>query len=109
MTGFIIFGLLLSITLGAFMAMIFTSGIKNNIARAILGIIIALMVGFGVVGLLEMERLNDEKRWNNGVCSVCDEELELFDVEHHRNSGDTYYYKCKNGHLVKTSNHFSKS
>ena len=33
---------------------------------------------------------------------------DLFDIEHHRNSGDTYYYKCENGHLIKTANYFEK-
>lgn len=40
----------------------------------------------------------DEKVYNNNVCSCCGEEeaFELFDVEHIKNSGTIYYYKCKN-------------
>ena len=48
----------------------------------------------------------DEKNYNNGICSICNEKLDLFDIEYHRGSGDEYYYKCKNNHLVRTSHHF---
>lgn len=102
---FIIGGVILTITLGAFMAMIFTSGIKNGIAKVIIGTVIASAIGFSLISL---EYNGDAKRWNNGICTTCGTAFDLFDIEHHRNSGDTYYYKCENGHLIKTTNYFEK-
>ena len=105
---FIIGGVILTITLGAFMAMIFTSGMKNGIAKVIIGAVIASAIGFGLIGLVKLEYNGDAKRWNNGICTTCGTAFDLFDIEHHRNSGDTYYYKCENGHLIKTTNYFEK-
>ena len=105
---FIIGGVILTITLGAFMAMIFTSGMKNGIAKVIIGAVIASAIGFGLIGLVKLEYNGDAKRWNNGICTTCGTSFDLFDIEHHKNSGDTYYYKCENGHLIKTTNYFEK-
>lgn len=105
---FIIGGVILTITLGAFMAMIFTSGMKNGIAKVIIGAVIASAIGFGLIGLVKLEYNGDAKRWNNGICTTCGTAFDLFDIEHHRNSGDTYYYKCENGHLIKSTNYFEK-
>lgn len=105
---FIIGGLVLTISVGAFMAMVFTSNMKDGLVKVIISILIALIIGFGLAELFELDREGDTLRWNNGDCRTCGETLELFDVEHHRNSGETYYYKCENGHLVKTSNYFVK-
>lgn len=105
---FIIGGIILTITLGAFMAMIFTSGMKGSIVKVIIGTVIAFAIGFGVMGLFELEYKGDAKRWNNGTCTTCGTTFELFDIEHSRNGGNTYYYKCENGHLIKTTNYFEK-
>ena len=48
----------------------------------------------------------DEKNQNNGICSICNEKLDLFDIEYHRGYGDEYFYKCENNHLVRTSHYF---
>ena len=103
---FVFGGLLLTCTLGAFLALMFTSNIKNNTARLIIGIIVAFIVGYGAIGLLSLDYKTDERNYNNGICSICNEKLDLFDVEYHRGAGDEYYYKCKNNHLVRTSHHF---
>lgn len=103
----IVSGFILTITVGAFLAMVFTSEMENNLGRLVLGVLIAFAIGFGIVGLIKLEYDFDAKRWNNGICSTCGKSLELFDVEHHR-TGDTYYYKCENGHLLKAMNHFEK-
>lgn len=101
-------GIIFTITLGAFMATIFTSGMKDGVAKVIISIIIALIIGFGAMGLLEFEYQGNSKRWNNGTCTTCGTTFELFDIEHSRNGGNTYYYKCENGHLIKTTNYFEK-
>lgn len=105
---FVIGGIIFTITLGAFIAMISTSGMKDGIAKVIVSIIIALIIGFGVMGLLELEYHGDSKKWNNGTCITCGTPFELFDIEYCANSGNTYYYKCENGHLIKTTNYFEK-
>ena len=85
---------------------IITSNIKNNTARLIIGIIVAFIVGYGAIGLISLDYKTDERNYNNGICSICNEKLDLFDIEYHRGAGDEYYYKCKNNHLVRTSHHF---
>lgn len=103
----ILVGLMCTITLGGFVALITTSEIKNNIAKIIIGTIIAFVVGFGLVGLLMLEYKSDKNNWNNGICSCCNEPLEIFDIEHSRSGSDYYYYKCSNEHIVRTTNLFT--
>ena len=104
----IIGGIIFTATLGAFMALMFTSGMKDGIAKVIIGTVIAFAIGFSVIGLIQLEYNGDAKRWNNGTCATCGTAFDLFDIEHHQNSGNTYYYKCENGHLIKTANYFEK-
>ena len=103
---FIFGGLLLTCTLGAFLALMFTSNIKNNTARLIIGIIVAFIIGDGVIYLISLDYKTDERNYNNGICSICNEKLDLFDIEYHRGYGDEYFYKCENNHLVRTSHYF---
>lgn len=90
---FVVFGLLLSVSVGGFMAMIFTSGIRNKVINIITTIILALIIGFGLTSLLMLERTVDEQMFNNGYCE-CGGEWDLFDVEYRKNSGSLYFYKC---------------
>ena len=103
---FVFCGLLLTVTLGALFAFIFTSNIKNNVARLIIGIIVAFIIGYGVIYLISLDYKTDERNYNNGICSICNEKLDLFDIEYHRGYGDEYFYKCENNHLVRTSHYF---
>ena len=103
---FVFGGLLLTVTLGALFAFMFTSNIKNNIARLIIGVIVAFVIGYGVIYLISLDYKEDEKNYNNGICSICNEKLDLFDIEYYRGYGNEYFYKCKNNHLVRTSHHF---
>lgn len=91
---FVVCGLFLTISVGGFMSMIFTSEIKNGIIRFIISIIIALIIGFGLTGLFYLEYKGDEQKFNSGYCE-CGGEWELFDVEYRKNSGSLYFYKCK--------------
>ena len=103
---FVFGGLLLTVTLGALFAFIFTGNIKNNVARLIIGIIVAFIIGYGVIYLISLDYKTDERNYNNGICSICNEKLDLFDIEYHRGYGDEYFYKCENNHLVRTSHYF---
>lgn len=108
MLGIIIGGIIFTATLGAFMALMFTSGMKDGIAKVVLGTVIAFAIGFSVIGLIQLEYNGDAKRWNDGTCTICGTAFDLFDIECHRNGIKTYYYKCENGHLIKTANYFEK-
>ena len=52
---FVFGGLLLTVTLGAFFALAFTSNIKNNAARLIIGIIVAFIIGYGAIYLISLD------------------------------------------------------
>ena len=103
---FIFGGLFLTVTLGVFFALIFTSNMKNNIVKLIVGLMIAFIIGYGAIYLVSLDYKRDVRNYNNGICSICNEKLDLFDIEYHRGYGDEYFYKCKNNHLVRTSHHF---
>ena len=103
---FIFGGLFLTVTLGAFFALIFTSNMKNNIAKLIVGLIVAFIIGYGAIYLVSLDYKRDVRNYNNGICSICNEKLDLFDIEYYRGYGNEYFYKCKNNHLVRTSHHF---
>ena len=91
---FVGFGLLLSVSVGAFVGMILTSGIRNKIMNIIVTIILALAIGFGLTSLLMWERKVDEQMFNSGYCE-CGGEWDLFDIEYRKNSGSLYFYKCE--------------
>ena len=91
---FVVFGLILSASVGAFVGMILTSGIRNKVINIITTIILALVIGFGLTSLLMWERKVDEQMFNNGYCE-CGSEWDLFDIEYRKNSGSLYFYKCE--------------
>ena len=103
---FVFGGLLLTVTLGALFAFIFTSNIKNNVARLIIGIIVAFIIGYGVIYLISLDYKTVERNYNYGIFSIFNEKLDLIDIEYHRGYGDEYFYKCENNHLVRTSHYF---
>ena len=108
MTVFIITGLLMTVSVGGFMSLIFTSGMKSGCKKVIVATIISLVIGFGISGLFALERRGDEIAWNNGNCE-CGGEWHLFDIEHLKNSGKLYYYECENCFdVIRTHSRFSK-
>lgn len=91
---FVVFSLLLSVSVGGFVGMILASGIRNRIVNIIVTIILALIIGFGLTSLLMLERKIDEQVFNGGYCE-CGGKWDLFDVEYRKNSGSLYFYKCE--------------
>lgn len=95
MLGFIIAGLILTVSVGAFFALIVTRSLEGR-KRVIIAIIIAFAVGFGLLKLLIVENEIDNKTWNNGVCIKCGGKYEFQSSSYRRSTDDKYYYKCKN-------------
>ena len=94
---------------GWFFGLLVTSGMKDGWKKTVVGIIVALVFGFGVGGLLTLEHIAEDDGWNNGHC-VCGGSWELFDVEKGRkNSSTVYYYLCDECNDLFTSHSFKKS
>lgn len=105
---FIVAGLITSVSVGAFMSLMFTGGMKDGWKKVVVSIIVSLAIGFGLSGLLTLERKGDEMVWNGGHCE-CGTEWELIDVEHLKNSGNVYFYNCDNcSNIIKTHSNFGK-
>ncbi len=95
MLGFIIAGLILTISVGAFFALIVTRGLEGR-KRVVIAIIIAFAVGFGLLRILIVENEKENEKWNNGVCIECGGKYEFQSSSYRRSADDKYYYKCKN-------------
>ena len=107
MTAFIIFGLILTISVGLFMGLIITSGMNDGIFKNILMLIIALVIGFGITSIAFAERDYEAKKWNNGICTRCNTEWH-FQSATREKSSTMYFYTCENGHILETRNLFQK-
>ena len=94
---FLFTAIAMTLTIGLFLAFMFTQDIKKTILKVIAIILIASLVGFGIAGLMWMEHKGDTQSWNNGICP-CGEEWRLVSVDHLKNGGDLYYYTCDNCH-----------
>lgn len=105
--AFVFLGLAMSISVGAFVALIVTSGMNDGMPRVITAIIISLVVGFGFIFLMGKYREYQEERWNNGICSTCGAEWHFQCATKHKSS-TTYYYTCENGHIFETDCLFQK-
>ena len=106
-TALIFLSLAMSISVGAFIALILTVGMNDGIPRTIAIIIISLAVGFGFVFLMNKYREYEEEKWNNGICPICNTEYHFQSVAKGRSS-TTYYYVCENGHIFETDCFFQK-
>ncbi len=69
--------------------LLITSQMYEGIFLKICQLIISIVITINILGLLVYDSLQEEKRWNNGICSNCNSYYILFEVERGR-----YYYKC---------------
>lgn len=105
---FIVAGLFLTVSIGGFMSLIFTSGMKDGWKKYLVGTILAFAVGFGIAGIIMLECETDKAIWNNGNCS-CGYEWELIDIERTRHGSTFYYYGCDNcGKVVELNTNYGK-
>ena len=105
---FVIVGLVMSISVGGFMSLIFTSGMRDGWKKAVVAIIVSLAIGFGLSGLFALEEKGNVMAWNNGHCTECNGEWHLVDVVKSRNNGGTrYYWECENCYnVIDTTRNF---
>ena len=108
MTAFIIFGVIMTISVGLFMGLILTYGMNDGIFKNILMLILALVIGFGITGIAFAERDFEAKKWNNGICPHCNTEWHFQSAARDK-SVTTYFYTCENGHILETRNLFQKN
>ena len=94
---FIIAGIVFTITLGLLSGILITEKLcMYGWKQFIITTLIALVIGFGISGLITLKFTADEKEYNDGYCE-CGGEWELFDIERgYRNGNTIYYYKCNN-------------
>lgn len=95
MFNFIMVGLMLTVSVGAFVAFIITIDLKGK-QRVVTAVILAFVIGFGLSTLLMVEIKVDNEKWNNGVCIECGGKYEFQSSSYRRSANDKYYYKCKN-------------
>lgn len=105
--AFIIFGLILSVSMGAVFALILTSGMKDGFPKAIVSIILALFSGFGLMFCMVKHSEHEANKWNKGICPKCGTEWHFQSATKYRTS-TTYYYSCENGHVLETESLFQK-
>ena len=103
MIGFIVAGLILTVSIGAFFALILTMKLEGK-TRIIIAVILAFVIGFGLLKILMLNVETENKEWNNGICTECGGKYEFQSSSYRRHSNDEYYYKCKNcGYTIKLS------
>lgn len=106
MTAFILVGLVMTITIGVFVALIFTSSMDFSLKKWIAIVLIAFTVGYGVAGLFTLEMKMDEEKWNNGYCE-CGGEWDLINATYVKRRGNIYYYECvKCNNVIDTETHY---
>ena len=69
---FILTSILVSLTVGSYMAIFIVNIIAENnksIIKWIMGIILAIAIGCGIGGLVTLQNKDDDEAWNNGYCT----------------------------------------
>ena len=92
---FILAGIVFTGMFGIVPALLITKREKKK--RGLKIILIDLAIGFVCSLVLTVDYAIDEHNWNNGYCSECGNEWELFDVEKgYHNTSTHNIYKCEN-------------
>lgn len=96
MIGFIVAGLILTVSVGAFSALILTMKLEGK-TRIIIAVILAFVIGFGLLKILMLNAEKENEKWNNGICTECGGEYKF----KNGNNG-VYYYACEDcDHVIK--------
>ena len=96
-----------TVVIGLFFGYMFTTNMKGW-KRMLVALVIAVCVGCGISAIYCAETNNDIKAWNNGFCE-CGYEWTFSNAEHLKNSGNLYYWHCKNcGKVIELHTQFTK-
>ena len=107
MKMFVFLAILFTLIIGLFFGYMFTTSMKGW-KRVLVTFVIAVCVGCSMSVMFCIERNSDVKAWNNGYCE-CGCEWTFSNAEHLRNSGDFYYWYCKDcGKVIKLHTQFTK-
>lgn len=109
MVSTIIFGLIFSASIGLILSLCMINTFLeygHKVIKTILTIIFSLLIGFGLIGLFNLEKKMDTETYNEGICTKCSGHYTIFDVEKDRHGNETYYYKCDNCGKVISTNYF---
>lgn len=101
---FITASLFCACTIGLFIGMLFhfSEHIENKVLSVFVSIAIACAVGVILGGLITLDFKGKEERYNNGICTECQGELDLISVNRTKNGTETYYYECEDcGKIVR--------
>lgn len=102
MIVYIIAFMFLFCSVGAFLGLMIVSlmeNIQSEIAKWIIGIIVAALVSGAITVALIAEKNEDIKQWNNGVCPQCGELWEFKGATDNKNH-TYYYYSCDKDQIV---------
>lgn len=105
-TTFIVGAYLISVSVVAFLAMIFFyNAVKLNIVvKYILriSILIAIIIGFGKSCMCLNEYNMDKSNYNDGICSICGSQYAFTGGSQYKTT-TIYYYTCDScGHTIET-------
>lgn len=77
----------------------FFKSVKKWPWGAIVAFIIVPLLG---ITLISLHTTWEHNYFGDGLCHVCQTgHYELFDIEHIRNSGELYYYRCNKCHDIE--------
>lgn len=102
MIVYIIAFMFLFCSVGAFFGLMITSLMENTqseIAKWIVGIIVAALVSGAITAAPIAEKNEDIKQWNNGVCPQCGELWEFKGATKYKNH-TSYFYSCDKDQIV---------
>lgn len=102
MIVYIIAFMFLFCSIGAFFGLMIVSlmeNIQSEIAKWIVGIIVAALVSGAIIASLIAEKNEDIKQWNNGICPQCGELWEFKGATKYK-THTSYFYSCDKDQIV---------
>lgn len=102
MIVYIIAFMFLFCSIGAFLGLVIVSlmeNIQSEIAKWIIGIIVAALVSGAITVALIAEKNEDIKQWNNGICPQCGELWEFKGATKYK-TYTSYFYSCDKDQIV---------
>lgn len=102
MIVYIIAFMFLFCSIGAFSGLMIVSlmeNIQSEIAKWIVGIIVAALVSGAIIASLIAEKNEDIKQWNNGICPQCGELWEFKGATKYK-THTSYFYSCDKDQIV---------